>query len=999
MYPELEVFNTDVAPTGLINAAKQFLETGDPSVPRGVSVSQDIWDAESTGSNLVTDIGWNENTEKLLRFFIYLSDGNPGPVVHPHMYLVGVLNAVLSEDSKVRPEVAEAVADGIDEHHQNLEEFIEIFLNSYARSNAWDLSDPANSQEPFVNPVANLVFRNIGSRCLKDPSSLSDHSGLFGALAVHRPEITHAWAEQALSFKSWHLIATWSEIVKVSDEYDESCLTYCKNIPNDDAADAFRILTELNDVRGGKYEDVLIEAASRPQAALGHEGLELLFEKIPARVVEVMARAFEIPDAGQHTSFTNGPAYTKLFSKIRDEWDSSGASLLRNVISNYSSYQIGDLLKERLTNLKPQHYPVLRDSFLTQVEKQSPQDRIEMWRIMAETYPRACLGDFENLLKGKSKPLRELSAKVVAKERGREVFKEMEELLGSRKADSRLGAAAYFEHLSDSTAAAILKSAVEIEKSEKVRDALRKAHSACEQDSDVDSEPSAMSLQEIEAEIASLANRMKLPKCKWLNIEALPQLVTEDGTLISPKAAEFLIVKQAKHKLIEIAPDALPLLSHLERKNNAEFAINLVEGFLDSDQVAADRWALTLGGLLGDQRIIPPLLSRIQGWCENSRHKLAEYAAQAISLLPGDEPLMVLDTLATRYRSKFKNVGKACAAAFEAAAVARGITPDELGDMVVPSFEFDEDGVRTFEWEDGSISAELGPDFKLQWFDAETEKSWKSIPAFVPDEVKDEVKLLNKMIRETMKGQTARLELTLVRQRRWPVARWRELFENHPVLKSFASRLVWGIYDASGSLLRSFRRYPNGLLADAAGELEELPEKSVEIGMIHPLELDKESLDAWRAHLSRMKVKPPFPQLDRPVELLDPLHGNRKEITISRDKEVGAGTFRSRSEKRGWVRGSVIDAGGISSIYKQFPGAEIEVVLPTNNFWIGIDPMDTVELSSAYFVKEGTVERGSYEYDEPGPDDPRVLRFDQVPAVVYSETLADLKAITYQAEK
>ena len=49
---------------------------------------------------------------------------------------------------------------------------------------------------------------------------------------------------------------------------------------------------------------------------------------------------------------------------------------------------------------------------------------------------------------------------------------------------------------------------------------------------------------------------------------------------------------------------------------------------------------------------------------------------------------------------------------------------------------------------------------------------------------------------------------------------------------------MWGVYDGTGSLLRTFRRYPNGLLADAAGTLEELPETDTMIGMIHPLEFD-----------------------------------------------------------------------------------------------------------------------------------------------------------------
>jgi hypothetical protein len=435
------------------------------------------------------------------------------------------------------------------------------------------------------------------------------------------------------------------------------------------------------------------------------------------------------------------------------------------------------------------------------------------------------------------------------------------------------------------------------------------------------------------------------------------------------------------------------VLAHIDREKSAPFAAALVEGFLHSEQAAADRWALTLGGLLGDNRVITLLLPRIHDWCENSRHKLAEYAAQAISLLPGNEPLMVLDTLSNRYRSKFKNVGKACAEAFNAAATARGITPDELGDMVVPDFGFDADGIRRFEWQGGKVSAELTPDFKLTWFDPDTDKSWKSLPASAPDDIKSEVKTLTKLLREAVKGQTARLELTLVRQRRWPVAKWRELYEHHPLLRSFASNLVWGIHDNSGTLLRTFRRYPNGLLADAAGNLEELPEADTTIGMVHPLELDAAALDARRTHLARFKIKPPFPQIDRPVEVMDPLHGNRRSITLTDGKQLGAGTFKSRAEKRGWARGSVVDAGGISSYYKLYPGAGVEVVLPTNDFWVGIDPMDTITLEPAYFAKSGTIERGSYIYNEPAPDDPRVLRFDQVPAVVFSETLADLKAI------
>jgi hypothetical protein len=503
-----------------------------------------------------------------------------------------------------------------------------------------------------------------------------------------------------------------------------------------------------------------------------------------------------------------------------------------------------------------------------------------------------------------------------------------------------------------------------------------------------------MAAFDLENFVANQSKGLKLPKIAWLDLGKLQPLLAIDGSALPEAAVMLLIGKQSKHKTLDAAPDILPLLAQIDREKSAPFAAALVEGFLNSEQAAADRWALTLGGLLGDNRVIPPLLSRINDWCENSRCKLAEYAAQAISLLPGNEPLMVLDTLSNRYRSKFKNVGKACAEAFNAAASARGITADELGDLVVPDFGFDAEGIRRFDWDGGGASAELGADFKLTWFDPETEKSWKSLPASAPDEIKNEVKTLTKLLREAVKGQTARLEMTLVRQRRWAVSRWRELYENHPLLRSFASSLVWGVYDASGTLLRTFRRYPNGIPADANGAIEELPETDTTIGMAHPLELNQPAIDLWRAHFLRMKVKQPFPQIERPAELMDPLHGNRKSIALTEGKTLSAGTFKSRAEKRGWTRGSVVDAGGISSYYKLYPGAGVEVNLPMDGLYIGCDPMDAITLSAAYFVTAGTIERGSYMYNDPAPNDPRVLRFDQVPPVVFSETLADLKAIT-----
>ena len=353
---------------------------------------------------------------------------------------------------------------------------------------------------------------------------------------------------------------------------------------------------------------------------------------------------------------------------------------------------------------------------------------------------------------------------------------------------------------------------------------------------------------------------------------------------------------------------------------------------------------------------------------------------------------MLLDLLANRYRSKFKNIGKACKTALEQAAAAQNISVDELADMIVPTLEFNTEYQRSLP--DTDIQLVLQPDFKLSYLNPETDKETRSVPKTLPDSAKAEIKTLRTLIRQTIKGQTARLELDLVRQRSWQTQRWQELFEVNPFLQSYASRLVWATLDKDGKQRKLFRRYPNGLLADASGDLIELDDSDNKVVMVHPLNLDEGGIVEWRAHLERMKVTPPFAQLERPVERLDAKHANRKQIAFTDGHRMANGTFRSRAEKRGWTRGSVVDGGGITSYYKTYPGALISVFLMVDEHYIGQDPADSLLLRHGLFVKAESIVIGSYIYDEPkNTDDERVIAFGDVPQVVYSESISDLQAI------
>ncbi len=974
----------------ILAAMEEYFSTGDRTIPLSIPTYQATWKDSGISQAIIDDLAWDETTRTIFRFLILLSSAASDYKDERHHLLAKTLAYMHSDRERSVSSACSWLAEEIGETHQALVSFLVFYIYICLKKADWTVDEPDNAEYPFASQASNLVYVNLDTDFAQIPELLASQPGIFPMVTVHRPEITRAWCDASASSPHNGHIATWKQITLASRDYDSACLVAVQSLRETDPLSAFHLLRNLNNASDGTHAALLMEFAKLPEAALHPDALSILMDLSPMEIIPILTRSYPAY-RDYHWNFKNHPApYLEADRIMFNHWEDGGRGLFSSLIESTYPLSLNDLLKKRLPKLEEKHFPALHSGFHKHIYETSGRDKTDVLQLALDTYPQAFAADFEKLLVAKSKPLRLIAAKGLAATTGKLFVEKAAILLCSSKPDQRVSAALFFEFLADTSHVSLLRATLEKEETDEVRNAIHNALKACSIGAPLEDIPS---LDQLESKASKFDLEKVVALFSWLSVQQLPPLSTSDDSALSPNLLAFLISRQSKHKTISAAPDVIPLLALIDRGNSSPFAAALVEQFLNSNQAAADRWALALGGLLGDSRIITLLLPRINDWCENSRHKLAEYAAQAISLVPGNEPLMVLDTLANRYRSKFKNVGKACAEAFKAAATVRGITTDELGDLVVPDFGFDSEGIRRLEWNGGGASAELGADFKLTWFDPETDKAWKALPASAPEEIKTEVKTLTKLLREAVKGQTARLEMTLVRQRRWPVARWRELFENHPLLRSFASNLVWGVYDGGGILLRTFRRYPNGLLADAAGALEELPESDTMIGMVHPLELDAASLEAWRAHLGRFKVKAPFPQIDRPVELLNPLHGNRRSITLTDKKSASAGTFRSRAEKRGWNRGSVIDAGGISSYYKIYPGAGVEVILPTDNFWVGFDPMDTIELGAAYFVKAESVERGSYVYNEPGPDDPRVLRFDQVPPVVFSETLSDLKVI------
>lgn len=595
------------------------------------------------------------------------------------------------------------------------------------------------------------------------------------------------------------------------------------------------------------------------------------------------------------------------------------------------------------------------------------------------------------LLEHKSKPVRESAARTLAR-LGDAAVTRAEPLLGHKKADVRMAAAFLLTTASTPRALEILESRLDEEANDDVRDQmLMGLESAWAK------QGRKVTRKDVEKRIARCADKLKAPVAAWVKVEKLPELRWADGGKVSPQALSYLIYRQSRCKEIRPDVEAKAMYDLIDRKSSGDLAKAVLAGFVASKQETGDRWALTVACKLGDDRLVPALSAQVREWVDSNRGKLAEYAVQALALLGSDAALLSVDAMAIRYRSKMKNVGKAAAEAFAGAAEALGISTEELGDRVVPWLGFEPGKPRIVESAGGKFEVSIGLDFKIGYKDLTKNKPAKSLPKSCPAEVLAQLKEVSANLKEAVKSQLLRVENLLVRQRRWPVARWKQLFLSHPLLLPFAVRLVWGHYDDNGKLKKLFRGLEDRTLTTIEDEAYE--PAAGQIGMVHPLELDDATKQAWQNHLADYEIEPPFPQLEREVVRVGESEAGVKVYKEHAGKSLNAMTFKGRAEKLGWHRGSVCDGGGITSYVKSFPTAGADVILGVEDFYIGIDMYSDMKLGDVMFVRSGSVTFGSYTYDEPSKeDDPRVLKFGEVPPIVFSEAMGDLAKIAGKSQ-
>jgi Leucine-rich repeat (LRR) protein len=491
---------------------------------------------------------------------------------------------------------------------------------------------------------------------------------------------------------------------------------------------------------------------------------------------------------------------------------------------------------------------------------------------------------------------------------------------------------------------------------------------------------------EIAKRVASAKARGKLakPVAKWLDEKKLGALVLAGGKKADVDTVRWLLHRQTR--LADIGPEAeaRAVYALVDRKKSGAFAAKLLALAVKNGGISAKtRFACSVAGLVGDDAIVPTLEdAAIDAHNEN--------AATALGLLGSEVAARALDRIMKVFRVKYPNVREAAQDAFDRIAQELGVTRFELADRMLPDFGFVK-GKGTIALGKVKATVAFGADRKLVFTDGKGAVI-KSPGKGLAGKAKEALETLRDDVDAASRALRTSLEYYMVGGRRWPAAKWRAYFLGNPLAHAFARSLVW--WSSPFANERAFRVDGAGALVDAKGVAVKLA-ADAEVALVHPLDLDDAARAAWTSALAADGVAPPFAQMARPLFAPNADDRTRTRSFEFEDKELEGLTFKSRAERLGWRRGSVVDAGEVSAYRKLFERQQIEAFIGTANLGVRAEEGNEVTLEELFFVKAGAVVTGSYTYDEPRDDaDARLIKLGDVPPIVYSETIADLRHVT-----
>ena len=547
-----------------------------------------------------------------------------------------------------------------------------------------------------------------------------------------------------------------------------------------------------------------------------------------------------------------------------------------------------------------------------------------------------------------------------------------------------------------------LKKAADSEKSAKLADKIRNLLStSLSVRNDGEFDPIAI--------VEDMHSGKRAKKIMWLYASPVPQVHFKSGEVADDKYMQAIMLCYANMQTVGRNDGAIMLADKLNEDEMSKFAMEIFSKWLGDGAESKKKWALYFSIIHGGDVMVETALSYIKEWAENMRGAIAAEAVKAIALNGSSLALMTVDNLAHKFKQK--QVKKAAVEAMDTAAEALGITADELGDKIVPDLGFDENMQRIFDYGTRKFKVYLTPTLELEVYD-EADKKLKTIPSpgkkdneKIAKAANAEFKQMKKQLKNVIAIQKMRLETALLADRRWSKDNWEKLFVKNPVMHSFAIGLIWAAYDGD-NMVQTFRYMEDGSFNTADEEEYELTD-NVKIGLVHPIDLDEDTLSAWKEQLSDYEISQPIEQLERRVYSINNEEIGKLDLNRFSGRELNSMSLLGRTSKFGWSKGSIQDAGGFYVFYREDVTERIKnpdgtvslkgnaVELHFSGMYVGGED-ENVTIENVRFYTPGTIQHGSYVYDE--ADDNKAIPLDKVNPRYFSEILNQLEEITRQAE-
>jgi hypothetical protein len=351
---------------------------------------------------------------------------------------------------------------------------------------------------------------------------------------------------------------------------------------------------------------------------------------------------------------------------------------------------------------------------------------------------------------------------------------------------------------------------------------------------------------------------------------------------------------------------------------------------------------------------------------------------RVLARLGGTEPVAQLGRLRTRV--KYAVGTQLIEKALMEAATRAGLTPEELEEIAVPTFDLDKAG--GVQWKVGSFVADVritGTDgVALSWLTAEGTRQ-KSVPAAVREGYATELNRIKKTVKDIagmLAAQRVRLERLLESDRQIPLEAWRQRYLEHPLVGQMSRRLIWRFSQDQRTVLGAVR---DGGVVDVNDEPIDWLSTSSMVRVWHPLGHAPELVLAWRRWLERSGIVQPFKQAHREIYLLTDAeritetYSNRFAAHILRQHQ-----FAALCRERGWQYRLQGDWDSANTPVRKLPRWNLEI-----QFWVDA-PMDRTGLAQSGVFQFICTDQVRF-YREAAP-----VRLEDVPSIAFSEAMRDV---------